>query len=91
MNATATAIAATHELSTSLLDRCDPSQNCPGFNLWVVTARGVRYLVAADDPSGVRVRLFFQAGIDADRESVAVEPLGPNPDAAEWTRVRGLD
>lgn len=95
MNATTTtsarAIAAAHKLSTDFLDRLDPSGSCPGFNLWAVTTRGARYLLAADDAGGVGTRLFFRAGISDDREHVAVEPLGPNPDAAEWERARGLD
>lgn len=95
MNATATptarAIAAARGLSVDFLDRFDLSGNCPGFNLWTATVRGARYLVAADDAGGVGTRLFFRAGIDDAREHVAVEPVGPNPDAAEWARLRGLD
>lgn len=88
---TARAIAVEHNLSTDFLDRFDPSGYCPGFNLWAVTVKGSRYLMAADDAGGVGTRLFFRAGIDDARESVTVEPLGPNPDAAEWSRFRDLD
>lgn len=88
---TARAIAAERSLSLDFLDRLDLAGTCPGFNLWAVTVKGSRYLMAADDAGGVGVRLFFRAGIDDARESVTVEPLGPNPDAAEWSRLRGLD
>jgi hypothetical protein len=76
------------ELNRSYLDKLDTSDGgfCPGFYLWdVLASDGKRYLIAADYPGAVEVRLYFRARLDV----VSATKLGPNPDAAAWQAVKG--
>lgn len=62
---------------------------CPGFKLWNVLATdGKRYLMASDHEGGCGTRLYFRTNGRLD--VVSAELIGPNPDAEEWNRARGM-
>lgn len=78
-------------LDTKYLDalHLEPGYNCPGFNLWDVTATdGNRYLMAADYEGSIGTRLFFRTNGKLDMASATL--LGRNPDADRWCDYKGM-
>ena len=72
-------------LDRTYLDPVDPDGNCPGFKLWrAVATDGVAYLVAADYPGAVQVRIYMRSNGAVDVEIPDITYLGENPGRREW-------
>ena len=75
------------ELNEQYRDKLNLKGNCPGFNLWEVTATdGNKYLMASDHASGASTRLYFATNGKVDVKESKL--IGPNPDAETWKAAR---
>lgn len=75
------------ELNDQYLDKLNLKGNCPGFDLWEVTATdGNKYVMASDHKGGLSTRLYFATNGKLDvRDAVRI---GVNPDAETWKAAR---
>jgi hypothetical protein len=79
----------TQNLDPQFRDKLVLEGYCPGFYLWNVLATdGNRYLMAGDHKGGVSTRLYFRTNGKLD--VAEIEQIGPNPDAEEWSKARGM-